>query len=717
MATLSDKLRQTLQVWRGARPPERREASLAEAVRDAVIVQSMEQLRPLFERLGDSDLTSTVKISKGNAAKYFRRWQYVAGTVLADGLTMVDYEVQRRRKTSRGVEWAEDAEHPVATLFRKPNPFMPFRFLMYYMALDLYFTGEAYWKIVFNGIEEPAELWPLMGQMKILPDPETFIKGYELTYDTASGPRKATFQPDEIVAFRLPMLQNAYEGASPFGAMSGSVKLDEEMLKSRYKVFKNGIFPSLVVFMTEPDPKRRQEIMAEINERYASSDNAGKAIGLRKEHMDVKDVRANTAREMDFTDSVDGTRDEVLAAGRTPPILAGITRDVQNRAVAEAAEYVYAKWAIAPKLALIEEQLNGGLIWPCYGEDVRMHFYSPVPEDAERERADEDMLVRNHVLTINEVRAKRGYEPVEWGDKPLVSIGVAPLGEGMPEDEGQIAGLSLALPAETVIPQIGDHVEVLGYNKTNRRAIARAHVGQQAKFGKSYAKAWGKGFGELKGELLDALGSGQSLSAVVTLRDARGAVDKVLQPARLAKRFRDASKPYVVRGLILGGQFDGELVAVPGRAKWGADSKALLDALRQFDEGYYRGVADTTHKRMIAVVAQLIEERATWEEIRAAVEETFDAWASGRAANIATTETTRLMGAGGQAFREEFELTHKQWIASFVNTRDTHADADGQTRRNGEAFDVGADRMQYPGGGKLAEENCNCNCAAVAVPK
>ena len=43
----------------------------------------------------------------------------------------------------------------------------------------------------------------------------------------------------------------------------------------------------------------------------------------------------------------------------------------------------------------------------------------------------------------------------------------------------------------------------------------------------------------------------------------------------------------------------------------------------------------------------------------------------------------------------------------------THQAADGQVRKNGEAFDVGADRMQWPGEGYLAAESCNCNCSAV----
>lgn len=688
------------------------EPTLAEVLRGALLIQSVDQLSTVFGGEGaDGDIKGIPRITKSNAKSHFRRWSYVGATAFADGFAMVNYEAQRLTpgRDKKGPSWGEDWDTPLGRLIRRPNPFMTFRFMLYYMALDLSFQGTHYWKIVFNGLEEPAELWPIMGEMTPKTDPEKFITGYKLRYETENGTREQLFAPDEIVAFKLPMLQNAHDGASPFAAMSGSVKLDDEILRARWKTFKRGVFPFLILYMSEKDPGKRRELLAEFESRYSGTANAGRTVGLTKDAMDVKDVRGNTAREMDFGRSADATRDEILAGHRVPGIIAGVTRDVQNRATAEAAEYVFSKWTIAPKLALVEEQVNLSFVQPNYGDDVRLKFYSPVPADREQERQDQDLLARHHSITYNELRELHGYESVPWGDKPIDQFG--PFGGEAPPVGGQGQTLAVMSPA----------IETLGFNQRNRRAISRLHQEQQAKFARAYRKVFTGLFTDLKGEFLNRFDAGkQSVQTWRARYDQVGGfdwVDEVLSPKRLSQIMQQRSKPYTMRGLILGGNFDGDLVSPPGRSKWGADAKALVKYAAEYGDAYWNGVADTTHKQMTGLLGKMIEERATWDEIRAAVAEAFDAMATGRAANIATTETTKLMGAGAQAFREEFELLRKQWVASFVNTRDTHAEADGQVVENRAYFEVGRDRMLYPGGGTEAEENCNCNCAAVAVPK
>lgn len=673
----------------------------------AVKFQSVDELRPLFEQ-GDDAALGHAKIGRHNAGKYFRRWQYAAGTAIADALLMSEYEVQ----SYDGEEWSEvEPADPLARLLRRPNPKVSMRTMLYFLGLDLAFLGEHYWLIAYNGVQEPAELWPLLGRMEIERDADNMPIRYKMHVETKLGPRILPYEPDEIIGFRMPQFQDMFAGASHMDAAAGSVKLDDQVLRARWQTFKRGVFPSLVVAMSERDPTKRTAIIEEINQRYGGSGRTGAAMGINKETMDVKDIRGATTREMDYSNSTKDVRDEILGMFRVPPVLAGVTRDVQNRATAEAAEYVFAKWNIWPKLLLVQDQLNFSLVEPCFGENYRVKFLSPVPEDREQDRAENEMLARTYAITPNEMRGRYGYEPEPWGDLPLVPLGVAPLGEEIGGEGGE--GQAQALKALTI--------EEFGFDRKSRRVVARLHQEQQAKFARGYRKAWGGAFGDLKAELLAAFDAAREGQALWLPRYERhGAIDPidtVLSPERLASFFRGRSKPFVVRGLILGGAFDGELARVPGRAKWGADSRALLRYAVQYDDGYYRGIADTTHRQMTALVGRMLEERATWEEIRRAVGDTFDAWRDGRAANIATTESTKLMGAGGQAFREEFELGRKQWVASFVNTRDSHAAADGQVRENNEMFEVGSDRMMYPGGGTSAEENCTCNCAAVAAVK
>jgi len=93
----------------------------------------------------------------------------------------------------------------------------------------------------------------------------------------------------------------------------------------------------------------------------------------------------------------------------------------------------------------------------------------------------------------------------------------------------------------------------------------------------------------------------------------------------------------------------------------------------------------------------------------------IDVLTTSHALTIADTESTKLLGAGGQAFRDDNNVTNKQWITSFVNSRPTHEAASGQTVPNNKPFKVGGDSMQWPGSGSSASENVNCHCVAVGI--
>lgn len=87
-----------------------------------------------------------------------------------------------------------------------------------------------------------------------------------------------------------------------------------------------------------------------------------------------------------------------------------------------------------------------------------------------------------------------------------------------------------------------------------------------------------------------------------------------------------------------------------------------------------------------------------------------------RGETIARTEThgaaeNTSFGAAGAVNRNQ-PLT-KTWLATLDDrTRDTHADADGQTVAYDEPFDVGGDSLDYPGDPSgSAEEVVNCRCS------
>lgn len=88
---------------------------------------------------------------------------------------------------------------------------------------------------------------------------------------------------------------------------------------------------------------------------------------------------------------------------------------------------------------------------------------------------------------------------------------------------------------------------------------------------------------------------------------------------------------------------------------------------------------------------------------------------------IARTETTRIEGSARQSVGDEgkkkgFNMW-KRWVATAdARTRDEHAAADGQEVPNDEPFEVGGEKMMYPGDesfGASAWNVINCRCTMI----
>ena len=90
-------------------------------------------------------------------------------------------------------------------------------------------------------------------------------------------------------------------------------------------------------------------------------------------------------------------------------------------------DVMFAKYCIAPKLRLIEGQLNQDLL-PQFDERLFCRFEDVVPEDREQRRADMEANLRNGVTCINEERQRLGLEPVPWGKHPFLPSSVVAIG-------------------------------------------------------------------------------------------------------------------------------------------------------------------------------------------------------------------------------------------------------------------------------------------------
>jgi HK97 family phage portal protein len=109
----------------------------------------------------------------------------------------------------------------------------------------------------------------------------------------------------------------------------------------------------------------------------------------------------------------------VFGAYGLSPMEAGFHED-GNRATGESQERTTVKNAIKPYLELIASKINREIIPDLVGHDELKFKWFAKDDAAEKIEHDQMMSKLNaNVLTINEVRAMEGLDPVEWGNQPM----------------------------------------------------------------------------------------------------------------------------------------------------------------------------------------------------------------------------------------------------------------------------------------------------------
>ena len=90
----------------------------------------------------------------------------------------------------------------------------------------------------------------------------------------------------------------------------------------------------------------------------------------------VKDIKmlSTSARDMDFVNLKNTTRDEILAIFGVPKVLLGMTENV-NRATAETSKEIFDENVVQPRLQRLADKINNELV-PLFGEQIEIKFTS-----------------------------------------------------------------------------------------------------------------------------------------------------------------------------------------------------------------------------------------------------------------------------------------------------------------------------------------------------
>lgn len=681
------------------------------------IAQSVDQFISIWRASQQGQqLGASTPLTPAEARAAFRRWQYAAITAIAEAVMMTPWAVETRDADG----WSADEGHPLHALLTNANDFTTGPELIYWTVVELQLEGRSFWQIVDNELGEPGELWPMLGTIspivKKRPGAGSLLTGWKQVI-WAKGVRMEQELPRrEVVYLRLPKPGDMFGGYGPLQATAPATKLDDQRAESQWQAFKYGLFPGALLKFSENDPKKRDQIVAEFQDRYEGVQKTGKAMATGP---GIELTFPQTSpREMGYHTGAKDLRDEILGTLRVPEAILGLSATV-NKASVAGMEYIFAKWRISPLLALLDARVDQDLAKAHWGDDVRVRHESPVPIDREFARQKRQTDMATGIMSMDEGREEDGKEP--WpnrlGELPYLSMGLLPIGSPPPA----------AAPGEQGAQQ---RVEVQarrsrGLGKRKRREVYARYVTDRLALERRLAKVYRKEFKAIGHEIVDAWGGAkEEFKGVTDRRPTPGMASRimlqvtehledVLDTEALAARLAKTAATVNRAGIILGGAFD--KAVLDSNKPWKSDMDIIDRYLAEYGPAHYAGVADRTRDAYMAIVRDGVAEGLSWDELRLKIAHEASVQSESRVANIATTETTKLYGSGAQGFRDTYEVPGKQWLTSHVNSRETHVAMDGVVVRNGEYFQVGADSMLFPGDGSLAEENCNCNCVVVGT--
>ena len=322
---------------------------------------------------------------------------------------------------------------PVRDLLHKVNPFWTFRRLQFMDELCMCLWGESYWAVQRDGRGNPVEVWWMKPtRVRPVPDESGYLAGF--LYTPAAGGDLIPFGVDEVVWFRYPNPVDEFSPLSPLAAARLAADTASAMQTSNKKIFDQGL--QMAGTISPADPKvtfsadQAAELEGDLSRRFTGVNKAHRWAVLR---FDAKFNQMTVSqKDAQFVEGLNLTFRQVCRAYHVPSPLVG---DLEHATLANAQEFTKLLWAhgLVPdadfKAAEIEEQFL-----PMFrsGPDHLEWDYSRVPALQESESSvwdREASQLDRGVVTINEVRRKRGQPDVPWGDVAWLPVNKAPIAD------------------------------------------------------------------------------------------------------------------------------------------------------------------------------------------------------------------------------------------------------------------------------------------------
>ena len=308
----------------------------------------------------------------------------------------------------------EITQHPFLDFMAQPNPLYEMTSSAIWRLHEIYLmlVGEGFFLIERDEIGRPVEFWNVPPHwVKMTP----YLGNPNYQIVSPGGLSMNIPVDDMFVMKQLNPLDPFMRGLGIAESIADEVEIDEYAAMFQKRFFYNDATPPTVFIMPDATPEQRDAFMAGWNKRHKGVENSHKAAALTG-NVSVHELGKGEGKNLGFIESRVAMRDAVLEHFGVPREIMGITEN-SNRATADAAQYIYAKNVLMPRLRNREEAINKQLL-PLFslGEHYVWRFDSIIPYDKDFDKAKALDGWQSGLLMKNEARELLDLASVEGGD-------------------------------------------------------------------------------------------------------------------------------------------------------------------------------------------------------------------------------------------------------------------------------------------------------------
>ena len=375
----------------------------------------------LFQRLKNT--IDAPRYEKNELLEVYTRspWLRAVTSKIARSVANVGFEIYKGDRKIKNSS--------VTKFMSEVNPVLMTTEILQLIQLWLDLVGEAYLVKERSASGKPVELWAVL-PLDVLSLPTQGSDYFKIR--TANGVMEVPKR--DVIVFKDMNPQAPYGKGSGTGyALGDEIDIDNYSTKHIKNFFYNKAVPDILITgkedgdITEIDAKRLEKKWLEKNQGFMKSYKPyflSKSVEIHKLSQSFDNMQLVSLRKNE--------RDSIIQVFGVPPEILGIIEN-SNRATIDAADYLYTKHVIKPRLDYLEQVLSNFLKTE-FGVEYSLKFNSPIPLDLEyRKKIFEEFP---SAFTINEIREEVGLDKLDSSYGTSFYQDIEANDEGGEEDEG-----------------------------------------------------------------------------------------------------------------------------------------------------------------------------------------------------------------------------------------------------------------------------------------